>query len=168
MVWFKVISMQTQIQRFGWFLPLVVFVIAGLLIGVGVGYLAWSPGAANFGVVSSSKEAIRTVRVHDIAVTFPSVAIVKSGADSSVTIGITNLRKDPIYVAVSLALIRNSGIDSATVSVLTGSSYTITLASYGSANDLINFKPSSSGYAFFDLMVNGDLAGTIAFYVVPS
>jgi len=33
---------------------------------------------------------------------------------------------------------------------------------------LVNFKPSSTGYAFFDLTVNGDLAGTIALYVVPS
>jgi len=161
-------QVQAQIQRLGWFLPLVVFIIAGLLIGVGVGYLVWSPGAANFGVVSSSKEATRTVRVDDISVTFPSVAIVKSGADSSVTIGVTNLKRDPIYVAVSLALIRNSGIDSSTISVLTGSSYAVTLAAYGSSNDMINFRPSSTGYAFLDLMVNGDLAGTIALYVVPS
>jgi len=155
-------------QRFAGFLSLIVFVVAGLLVGAAVGYLMWSPGAANFGVVSSSKEATRTVRVGDVSVTFPSIVIVKSGADSSLTIGLTNLKKDPIYVAVSLALVRNSGIDSATVSGLTSSPYIITLASYGSANDLVSFKPSSNGYAFFDLMVNGDLAGTVAFYVVPS
>lgn len=161
-------QVQAQMQRLGWFMPLVVFIVAGLLIGVGVGYLVWSPGAANYGVVSSSEEATRTVKVDDISVTFPSVAIVKSGADSSVTVGVTNLRRDPIYVAVSLALVRNSGIDSSTISSLTSSPYTITLASYGSANDSISFKPSATGYAFFDLMVNGHLAGTIAVYVVPS
>lgn len=162
------VQVQDQIRRLGWFLPLVVFIIAGLLIGVGVGYLMWSPGAANFGVVSSSREATRTVRVDDISVTFPSVAIVKSSADSSVTIGLTNLRRDPIYVSVSLALVRNSGIDSSTISVLTGSPFAATLAAYGSSNDIVSFRPSSTGYAFFDLMVNGDLAGTIALYVVPS
>jgi len=155
-------------QRFAGFLPLIIFVVAGLLVGVSVGYLVWSPGAANFGVVSSSKEATRTVRVGDVSVTFPSVAIVRSGADASLTVGLTNLKKDPIYVAVSLALIRNNGIDSATITVLTGSAYIVTLASYGSANDLVNFKPASTGYAFFDLTVNGDFAGTIALYVVPA
>jgi len=159
---------QAQIQRFSGFLPLIILVVAGLLIGAGVGYLVWSPGAANFGVVSSSKEATRTVRVNDLSVTFPSVVIVKSGADASLTIGLTNLRRDPVYVVVSLALVRNSGIDSATITILTGNPYIMTLASYGSANDLVNFKPSSTGYAFFDLTVNGDLAGTIALYVVPS
>lgn len=162
------IDMQAQMQRFGWLLPLVVFIVAGLLIGVGVGYLMWSPGASNFGVVSSSKEATRTVRVEDLSVTFPSVVITKSGVDSSVNIGVTNLERDPTYVVVSLALVRNSGVDGATISVLTGSSYTVTLASYGSANDSISFKPTSTGYAFFDLMVKGHLAGTIALYVVPS
>jgi len=145
-----------------------VFVAAGLLIGVAVGYLVWSPGAANFGVVSSSKEASRTVRVGDVSVTFPSTVIVKVGSDSSVTVGLTNLKRDPIYVVVSLALVRNSGIDGATVSDLTGTPYTVTLASYGSANDVINLKPSSTGYAYFDLNVNGDLAGTMAVYVVPA
>ncbi len=160
--------MQVQLQRFGWLLPLMVFVVAGLLIGVGVGYLMWSPGAANYGIVSSSKEATRTVKVGDISVTFPSVMIVKYGADSSLTIGVTNLKNDPKYVAVSLALASNNGIDSTTVSALTGSSYRVAMASYGSANDLISFKPSSTGYAFFDLSINGDLAGAIALYVVPS
>jgi len=159
---------QAQIQRFGWLMPLVVFIVAGLLIGVGVGYLMWSPGAANFGVVSPSKEETRTVKVGDISVTFPSVVIVKSGADSSLTIGITNLKNYPKYVEVSLALVSKSGIDSATVSVLTGSSYKVTLASYGSTNDVISFKPASTGYAFFDLTVNDDLAGTITLYVVSS
>jgi hypothetical protein len=160
--------MQTQFRKFSWLLPLVVLIAAGLLIGVGVGYLLWSPGAANFGVVSTSKEATRTVRVNDVSTTFPSVIIAKSGADSSMTIGITNLRGYPIHVTISLALVRNSGIDSNTVSVLTGSSYTVTLASYGTSNDIINLRPSSNGYAFFDIIVNGDLAGTTALYVVPS
>lgn len=147
---------------------MVVFIVAGLLIGVSIGYLMWNPGFSNFGVVSSSKEATRTVRVHSLSVTFPSVVIAKSGADYSLTIALTNLRSEPVYVALSMALISNSGIDSATVSVLTSSSYSITLASYGSANDVINFKPTSTGYAFFDLMVSGDLAGTTTVYVVPS
>jgi len=149
-------------------MPLLAFVFAGLLIGVSVGYLMWSPGAANYGVVSTSKEATRTVRVDDITVTFPSVTIAKAGGDASITIGLTNLKGYPVYAVVSLALARNSGIDTTTVSTLTSSSYTVTLASYGTANDILNIRPSSTGYAFFDLMVKGELAGTIALYVVPS
>lgn len=160
--------MQAQMQRYGWMLPLVVFIAAGLLIGVSIGYLMWNPGFSNFGVVSSSKEATRTVRLDHISVTFPSVVFAKSGAESTLTIVLTNLRSDPIYATVSFALVRNSGIDSATVSALTSSSYSVRLASYGSASDLINFRPSSTGYAFFDLIVNGDLAGTIPLYVVPT
>jgi len=150
-------------------MPLLVFVVAGLMIGVGVGYLMWSPGASNYAVVSTAQEATRTVRVGDITVTFPSVTISKVGSDdSSITIGLTNLKRDPVYVVVSLALARNSGIDTATISTLTSSSYTVTLASYGTANDTLNIKPTNTGYAFFDLMVRGELAGTIALYVVPS
>jgi hypothetical protein len=149
-------------------MPLLVLVVAGLLIGVSVGYLMWSPGAANYGVVSQSKEATRTVRVGDVTVTFPSVTISKVGGDASMTIGLTNLRGYPVYVAVSLALSRNSGVDTTTISTLTSTPYTITLASYGTASDILNIKPSSTGYAFFDLMVNGGLAGTIALYSVPS
>jgi hypothetical protein len=149
-------------------MPLLVLVVAGLLIGVSVGYLVWSPGAANYGVVSESNEATRTVKVGDVTATFPSVTICKAGGDSSITIGLTNLRGYPLYVAVSLALSSNNGIDTATVSTLTSSPYTITLASYGTASDILNIKPSSTGYAFFDLMVNGQLAGTIALYSVPS
>jgi len=160
--------MQAQMQRFSWLLPIVVFVVAGLLIGVGVGYFMWSPGAANFGIVSSSREATRTVRVGDVSVTFPSIVIAKSESDATLTIGVTSVKKDPVYVVISMALVRNTGIDSATVLALTGSSYAVTLASYGSANDVIRFKSSSTGYAFFDLMVNGDLAGSIPLYVVPS
>jgi hypothetical protein len=157
-----------QLQRFRWLLPLMVFVVAGLLIGVTVGYLMWSPGASDFGVVSSSKEATRTVRVSDVSFMFPSVTIAKAGADSSLTISLTNLRGYVMYVAVSLALVRNSGIDSDTISALTSGSYTVTLAAYGSTSDTINLKPTSTGYAFFDLMANGNLAGTIAVYVVSS
>jgi len=149
-------------------MPLLVFVVAGLMIGVGVGYLMWSPGATNYAVVSTSKEATRTVHVDEITVTFPSVTISRAGSDTSLTIGLTNLKRDPVYVVVSLALARNSGIDTTTISTLTSSSYTVTLASYGTANDILNIRPSSTGYAFFDLMVNGELAGTIALYVVPS
>jgi len=149
-------------------MPLLVLVVAGLMIGVGVGYLVWSPGANNYAVVSTAKEATRTVRVGEITVTYPSVAISKVGTDYSLTIGLTNQRRDFVYAAVSLAIARNSGIDTATISALTGTAYTVTLAAYGTANDVLNIKPSSTGYAFFDLMVNGELAGTIALYVVPS
>lgn len=149
-------------------MPLLVFVVAGLMIGVGVGYLMWSPGATNYAVVSTAKEATRTVRVGEITVTYPSVTISKAGSDASITISLTNQKRDPVYAAVSLALARNSGIDTTTISTLTSSSYTVTLASYGTANDILNMKPSNTGYAFFDLMVNGELAGTIALYVVPS
>jgi len=164
----KVIIVEAPVKQVMRWMPLVVFVVTGLLIGVGVGYLMWSPGAADYGVVSTAKEATRTVRVGEITVTFPSVTISKVGSDASINIGLTNLRREPLYVVVSLALARNSGIDTTTISTLTSSSYTVTLASYGTGSDILNIRPSSTGYAFFDLMVNGELAGTIALYVVPS
>jgi len=154
-----------QVMRW---MPLLVFVVAGLIVGLGVGYLMWSPGAINFGVVSTAKEATRTVRIDDVTVTFPSVTISRVGSDTSITIGVTNLKRDAVYVVVSLALARNSGIDTTTISSLTSSSYTVTLASYGTGSDILNIRPTSTGYAFFDLMVNGELAGTISLYVVPT
>jgi len=160
--------MQTQVQHVMRWMPLIVFVVAGLMIGVSVGYLVWNPGATNYAVVSTAKEATRTVKVHELTVTFPSVTIAKAGTDTSITIVVTNLDRDPVYVVVSLALARNSGIDATTISTLTSNSYTATLASYATANDILNIRPQSTGYAFFDLMVKGELAGTIALYVVPS
>ena len=47
-------------------------------------------------------------------------------------------------------------------------SHTVTLASYATTNYTLSLKPTSTGYAFFDLMVNEEFAGTIALYVVPS
>ena len=160
--------MQPQMQQMTRWMPLVVIIVAGLLVGVGVGYLIWSPGASNYAVVSTSKEATRTVRVDDFTVTYPSVAFAKPGSDSSLTITLTNMRSYSVFATVSLALVRNSGIDTATISALTTDSYTVTLTSYGTGSDIISFKPTSTGYAFFDAMVNGDLAGSIAVYVVPS
>ena len=160
--------MEAPVKQVMRWMPLLVFVVAGLAIGVGVGYLMWNPGATNYAVVSTAKEATRTVRVGDITVAFPSVSISKVGSDTTITIGLTNLQRDPHYVVLSLALARNSGIDTTTVSTLTTGSYTVTLASYGTASDILNIRPTSTGYAFFDLMVNGELAGTIALYVVPS
>jgi len=155
-------------QQMTRWMPLIAIVVAGLLVGVGVGYLVWSPGASNYAVVSTSKEATRTLRLDDLTVTYPSVAFAKPGSDSSLTITLTNMRRDPVFVTVSLALVRNSGVDTATISALTTNSYTVTLTSYGTGSDIINLKPASTGYAFFDLMVNGELAGSIALYVVPS
>jgi hypothetical protein len=147
---------------------MIALVFAGLFIGVSVGNLMWSPAAANYAVVSTAKEATRTVRVNDISVTFPSVSIVRAGGDASIAIELTNLRREPVYAAVSLALVRNSGIDPITISTLTRSPHTVTLASYGTSSDFLNIKPSTTGYAFFDLMVNGEFAGDVALYVVPS
>ncbi len=149
-------------------MPLIVFVIAGLMIGVSVGYLMWNPAATNYALVSTAKEETRTVKVHEITVTFPSVVIAKVGTDATMTITLTNLKREPTYVVVSLALARNNGIDTTTITTLTGNSYIVTLASYATANDVLNIKPQATGYAFFDLMVQGDLAGTITLYVVPS
>lgn len=160
--------MEAPIRQVMRWMPLLVFVVAGLIVGLGVGYLMWSPGAINFGVVSTAKEATRTVRIDDVTVTFPSVTISRVGSDTSITIGVTNLKRDAVYVVVSLALARNSGIDTTTISSLTSSSYTVTLASYGTGSDILNIRPTSTGYAFFDLMVNGELAGTISLYVVPT
>lgn len=160
--------MQPQAQQAMRWMPLIALAVGGLLVGLSVGYLLWSPGAANYGVVSTAKEATRTVKIHELTVVFPSATFAKVGSDSSITITITNLRVIPDYVGVSLALARNNGVDTTTVSAMTANPYTVTLASYGSASDIINIKPSSTGYAFFDLIVDGELAGTIALYVVPS
>jgi len=164
----KVTLVEAPVKQVMRWMPLLVFVVAGLIIGVGVGFLMWSPGAANYGVVSTAKEATRTVKVGDVTVSYPSVTISKAGSEASITIGLTNLKREPVYVVVSLALARNSGIDTTTISTLTSSSYTVTLASYGAGSDILNIRPTSTGYAFFDLMVNGELAGTIALYVVPT
>jgi len=153
---------------FGRFVPLILLLMGGLLIGVVAGYIIWSPRAANYSVISQAKEATRTVSIGDISVTFPSVIICKSGEESSRTIEITNLHKDAKYVVVSLALVRSGGVDSATISALTGEPYKVTIAAYGSVQDVLSFKPSSNGYAIFDLTVNGELAGSINLYVVSS
>jgi len=160
--------MQPQVQQAMRWMPLLVLAVAGLMVGVGVGYLVWSPGAFNYGVVSTAEEATRTVKIHQLTVTFPSATFAKAGRDASMTITITNLRSEPDYIGVSLVLARNNGVDTATISTITTNPYAVTLASYGSASDVINIKPSSTGYAFFDLIVDGELAGTIALYVVPS
>jgi hypothetical protein len=163
-----VILLETPVKNVTRWMPILVFVIAGLMVGVSVGYLMWNPAASNYAVVSTAKDATRTVKIHEVTVTYPSVVITKVGTDTSITITLTNMRREPSYVVVSLALARNSGIDATTISALTSSSYTITLASYATANDILNIKPQGTGYAFFDLMVDGDFAGTIALYVVPS
>lgn len=160
--------MQPQAQQAMRWMPLLALAVVGLIVGVSVGYLLWSPGAANYGVVSTAKEATRTVRIHELSVTFPSATFAKVGSDTSITITITNLRGSPDYAWISLALARNNGVDPITISTITTNSYTVTMASYGSANHIINTKPSSTGYAFFDLIVDGELAGTMALYVVPS
>lgn len=162
------IILETPVRNVTRWMPILVFVVAGLMIGVGVGYLMWNPAASNYAVVSTAEEATRTVKIHEVTVTFPSVVITKVGTDTTITITLTNLRREPSYVVVSLALARNSGIDATTISTLTSNSYIITLASYATANDILNIRPQNTGYAFFDLMVDGDLAGTIALYVVPS
>ncbi|MBE0512212.1 hypothetical protein IBX38_04085 [Candidatus Bathyarchaeota archaeon] len=133
-----------------------------------LGYIIWSPGAANYSVIAQSKEATRTVRIGDISITYPSVIICKAGEESSRTIEISNLDNDPKYVVVSLSLVRSSGVDSTTISALTGNPYRITLAAYGSVKDTLSFNPSSKGYAIFDITVNEKLAGSITLYVVSS
>ncbi len=149
--------------------PLLIIVGAGLMVGGGVGYLIWSPGASNYAVMSTAEEAVRTVKIDDINVTFPSVMIVKAGTIASLTINLTtSLRSNLAYVSVSLALVQNSGIDADTIGTLTTNKYSVTLASYAAETDTINVQPRSTGYAFFDLIVKGKIAGTIALYVVPS
>ena len=160
--------MQPQAQQAMRWIPLLALAVVGLMIGVGVGYMLWSPGAANYGVVSTADESTRTVSIHQLTVTFPSAIFTKVGSDSAINITVTNLRSEPAYIGGSLALARNNGVDAATISTITGDLPTLTMASYGSASEIINIKPSSTGYAFFDLTVDGKLAGTIALYVVPS
>lgn len=157
-----------QFGHSGRFIVLILILVAGSVIGVSMGYVIWSPGAANYSIVSQSEEATRTVRIEDLSVTFPSVTIYKAGEDSSITIEISNLDNDPKHVVISLGLVRSSGVDGTTISALTGSPYKVGIAAYGSATDTLSFKPSSKGYAIFDVTVNGKLAGSTTLYVVSS
>ncbi len=157
-----------QFGQFGQFSLLILLLVVGSVIGVAMGYLIWNPGAANYSVISKSEEATRTVRLEDISVAYPSVVICKAGEDSSMTIEISNFDNDPEYVVVTLSLVRSSGIDSTTISAITGNPYRATLAAYGSATNILSFKPSSKGYAIFDITVKGELAGSITLYVVSS
>jgi hypothetical protein len=149
-------------------IPLLVLAVVGLTLGVGIGYLVWSPGASNYGVVSTANEETRTVWIHQLTVTFPSAVFAKVGSDSSITITVENMRPTTDFISVSLALARNNGVDAATISAIATDPYTLTVPSFGTANHVDNFKPSSTGYAIFDLTINGELAGTIILYVVPS
>jgi hypothetical protein len=160
--------MQPKPQRAPRWMPLLALAAIGLLVGVGLGYLVWGPGAADYGVVSGSKVATRTARVGGFSVTFPSAVFAKAGNDTSIPITITNLRGVPASAGISLALASNSGIDTATISTLTANPYVVTLAAYGGTNYVIASKPSGTGYAFFDLIVDGESAGSIALYVVPT
>ncbi len=160
--------MQPQGQQVMRWMPLLVLAIIGLMLGVGVGYLVWSPGASNYGVVSTANEATRTVWINQLTVTFPHAVFAKVGSDSSINVTVEN--KQPIldFAIVSLTLARNNGVDTTTVNAMATDPYTLTLTSFGTASHIANFRPTSTGYAFFDLTVDGELAGTIALYVVPS
>lgn len=133
-----------------------------------MGYLIWNPGASNYSIISESEEATRTTRLRNIQVTYPSVLICKKGEGSSFGIEISNFDNDPEYVVVSLSLVRSSGVDSTTISDITATPYRATLAAYGSTTDILNFTPTSKGYAIFDLNVKGELAGSITLYIVSS
>jgi hypothetical protein len=130
--------------------------------------MIWNPGASNYSVISKSEEATRTIRIRDFSVTYPSVVICEVGEESSFSMEISNLDDEPEFVGVSLSLVRSSGVDSDMVSEITSNPYRATLASYGVATNIINFKPSTNGYAIFDVSVKGELAGGITLYVVSS
>jgi len=149
-------------------IPLLVLALVGLILGVGVGYLVWSPGASNYGVVSTANEETRTVWIHQMTVTYSSAVFAKAGSDSSINITLTNVRPITDFIVVSLELARNNGVDATTISAIATDPYTMTLPSFGTASHVANFKPSNTGYALFDLTINGELAGTITLYVVPS
>ena len=157
-----------QFGQFGQFAFLILLLVVGSVIGVAMGYMIWNPGAANYSVISKSEEATRTVRLGDISVIYPPVVISKAGEESSITIEISNRDNDPEYVVISLSLVRASGVDSTTISALTRNPYIVTLAAYGSAKDILSFKPSSRGYAIFDISVDEKVAGSITLYVVSS
>ena len=80
----------------------------------------------------------------------------RAASDSGATIDgfMMNLRGVPASAGISLALASDGGIDTATISTLTANPYVVTLASYGGTNYVIASKPSSTGYAFFDLIVD--------------
>ena len=117
-----------QFGQFGQFSLLILLLIAGSAIGVAMGYLIWNPGAANYSVISKSEEATRTARVGHVQVTYPSVVICKEGESSTISMEVSNLDDEPELVVVSLSLVRSSGVDSTTISDITGSPYRATLA----------------------------------------
>jgi hypothetical protein len=152
----------------GQFKLLILILAIGAVIGVSMGYLIWNPGASNYSVISKSEEATRTAWVGYIQVTYPSVVMCKPGEDASITIEMSNMDDVPELVVVSLSLVRSSGVDSTTISDITGNPYRATLASYGSATNILSFTPSDKGYAIFDLTIRGELAGSITLYIVSS
>lgn len=147
---------------------LIMLVVVGSLIGVAMGYLIWNPGASNYSVISKSEEATRTAKIRDIYVIYPSVVICEVGKEASISMGISNFNEEPELVVVMLNLVRSSGVDSTTISNITGNSYRTTLAAYGSTTNIISFNPSAKGYAIFDLNIKGELAGSITLYVVSA
>jgi hypothetical protein len=157
---------QSQIQLRQLIIIIIVFVAAAAFLGALLGYILWGPGAANYSVMSQSNEATRTATVGSFSVTFPSVIVCKAGEISTRNIVINNLDDVPRYATVNLNLVQSGGVDSITISTLTGSPYDVTLAGYGSVTDELSLKPSAQGYAIFDVRVNGELLGSIALYVV--
>ncbi len=156
-------------ERFGDFGLLMTFLAVGAILGVAFGFMIWNPGATNYSIISASEEAVRTVKIGDISLTYPSVLICKVGEESSISIEISNLDNDIEYnIFLSLNVVRSNGVDSKTISDIIGNPYRVTLAAYGSATSVLNFEPSDNGYAIFDLNVRGELAGTITLYIVSS
>lgn len=154
--------------QMGPFVLLMILLAVGSVLGIGLGYILWNPGATNYSVISTSEDATRTARFGDLTVTFPSVLICKAGEESSITIEVSNLDDAPEYVIISLSIVRSSGVDSGTISAITSRTYRATLAAYGSATYVLSFEPVANGYAIFDVAVKGELAGSITLYVVAS
>ena len=158
------LSMQSM-KQFSVFGPLLVVLVMGAGIGFAVGHTLWSPDATNYYTVTQSSEEIRTARVGDVAVQFPTVLLAIVGEPSTLTIDIANLDDGPHYVVLSISLVHSSTVDSDTISALTAHLFQTTIAGYGSTSYSLSFEPSSPGYAVFDVNVREKTVGSIVLYV---
>jgi len=152
-------------KQFNVFLPLLVVLVMGAGVGFAAGHTLWSPDATSYSTVTQSSEDIRTARVGDVAVQFPTVLVATVGDPSTLTIDIANLDDGPRYAVLSLSLVHSSTIDGDTISALTAHPFQTTLAGYGSTSYSLDFEPSSPGYAVFDVHVREKTVGSIVLYV---
>jgi hypothetical protein len=157
------LAKQSPLSLFG---PLVIVLVLGLVLGVAVGHSLWSPAASHYSTMSLSAEATRMVQTGHFTVTFPSVTIASIANTTTMNFEITNRDNNPRFVDLTLSLVASSTIDSTTIGELTATPFQATLAAGGSVTHSITMSPSSTGYAILDVWVRGELAGSMAVYVI--